>query len=318
MYIFLSLVLVLFILLQENTATIREMLKNDLKQAIAGAVGVEVSRIEIGQLSAGNEAVVVDVSISPGSKTAKTSTAAGTLLCEELKNENSALRLGPLFDKYMYTQGGVNHSPTRLVVRPGLDDPATVKRASTANTNMQTPASPDNGRAAATVPPVNLVNNNTNMNEIESIVNFGNKQDLYSALVLGMLSVMMIILLFLVKRSCSSDFLAKRVSGISGGSSSNGEPADSSMQQLSMAWRASPMQIRKVNGAVGGDVERNGNGFINPPLNSGVGGVGAAGGANKSIVDEEPAQNVNVFTDEATGKRYSVDRTSGTSSWLEE
>jgi len=294
------------------------MLKNDLKQAIAGAVGVEVSRIEIGQLSAGNEAVVVDVSISPGSKTAKTSTAAGTLLCEELKNENSALRLGSLFDKYMYTQGGVNHSPTRLVVRPGLDDPATVKRASTANANMQTPASPDNGRAAVTVPPVNSVNNNTNMNEIESIVNFGNKQDLYSALVLGMLSVMMIILLFLVKRSCSSDFLAKRVSGISGGSSSNGEPADSSMQQLSMAWRASPMQIRKVNGAVGGDVERNGNGFINPPLNSGVGGVGAAGGANKSIVDEEPAQNVNVFTDEATGKRYSVDRTSGTSSWLEE
>ena len=294
------------------------MLKNDLKQAIAGAVGVEVSRIEIGQLSAGNEAVVVDVSISPGIKTAKTSTAAGTLLCEELKNENSALRLGPLFDKYMYTQGGVNHSPTRLVVRPGLDDPATVKRASTANANMQTPASPDNGRAAATVPPVNLVNNNTNMNEIESIVNFGNKQDLYSALVLGMLSVMMIILLFLVKRSCSSDFLAKRVSGISGGSSSNGEPADSSMQQLSMAWRASPMQIRKVNGAVGGDVERNGNGFINPPLKSGVGGVGAAGGASKSIVDKEPAQNVDVFTDEATGKRYSVDRTSGTSSWLEE
>ena len=284
------------------------MLKNDLKQAIAGAVGVEVSRIEIGQLSAGNEAVVVDVSISPGIKTAKTSTAAGTLLCEELKNENSALRLGSLFDKYMYTQGGVNHSPTRLVVRPGLDDPATVKRASTANANMQTPASPDNGRAAVTVPPVNSVNNNTNMNEIQSIVNFGNKQDLYSALVLGMLSVMMIILLF----------LAKRVSGISGGSSSNGEPADSSMQQLSMAWRASPMQIRKVNGAVGGDVERNGNGFINPPLNSGVGGVGAAGGANKSIVDEESAQNVNVFTDEATGKRYSVDRTSGTSSWLEE
>jgi hypothetical protein len=246
------------------------MLKNDLKQAIAGAVGVEVSRIEIGQLSAGNEAVVVDVSISPGIKTAKTSTAAGTLLCEELKNENSALRLGSLFDKYMYTQGGVNHSPTRLVVRPGLDDPATVKRASTANANMQTPASPDNGRAAVTVPPVNSVNNNTNMNEIESIVNFGNKQDLYSALVLGMLSVMMIILLFLVKRSCSSDFLAKRVSGISGGSSSNGESA---VQQLSMAWRTSPMQIGKVNGAVGGDVERNGNGFINPPLKSGVGGV---------------------------------------------
>ena len=46
--------------------------------------------------------------------------------------------------------------------------------------------------------------------------------------------------------------------------------------------------------------------------------MGAAGGASKSIVDKEPAQNVDVFTDEATGKRYSVDRTSGTSSWLEE
>ena len=74
------------------------------------------------------------------------------------------------------------------------------------------------------------------------------------------------------------------------------------------------------------DPTRNGIGFINP-LKSGVGGAGAAGGAggaggddgvSKSIVDEEPAQNVDVFTDEATGKRYSVDRTSGTSSWLEE
>ena len=74
------------------------------------------------------------------------------------------------------------------------------------------------------------------------------------------------------------------------------------------------------------DPTRNGNGFINP-LKSGVGGAGAAGGAggaggddgvSKSIVDEEPAQNVDVFTDEATGKKYSVDRTSGMSSWLEE
>ena len=73
------------------------------------------------------------------------------------------------------------------------------------------------------------------------------------------------------------------------------------------------------------DPTRNGIGFINP-LKSGVGGAGGAGGAggvvgddvSKSIVDEEPAQNVDVFTDEATGKKYSVDRTSGMSSWLEE
>ncbi len=187
--------------------------KGRLKSDVAAAVGVSPARIAVGQVSAGADAVVVDVSILPAADggTATSATRAGAMLCGELKDGGSALRSGTLFGKYQASEA------PHLAVRPGLADPATVLHARAGG--------PGGGLAAT-----------ANGNEAAHL-ELANKQDVYSFAVLGVLLVNTGVLVVLVVRRGRTPTAGQRGGG---GDGDLGQPA--LKPAPSLLWTQSPMR----------------------------------------------------------------------------